>query len=103
MRTPRSVDVDLTARCNLRCAYCYFFGNDAVEYLDLPTGVWLSFFEECGRLGVMDMTLAGGEPFMRKDLKELLNGIVRNCMRFALLSNGGLIDDEIAGFIAGTG
>ena len=32
MRTPRTVDIDLTARCNLRCRYCYFFDNPAVEY-----------------------------------------------------------------------
>lgn len=102
MRTPRSIDVELTARCNLRCTYCYFFANDAVDYHDLPTEEWLRFFEECGRLGVMDLSLAGGEPFMRKDLRELLAGIAANRMRFALLSNGALIDDEIAAFIATT-
>ena len=35
-------------------------------------------------------------------LPELLEGIVRNRMRFSLLSNGALIDDEIAAFIAST-
>jgi SynChlorMet cassette radical SAM/SPASM protein ScmE len=103
MRTPRSVDIELTARCNLRCAYCYFFGNEAVAYRDLPAEEWLRFFEECGRLGVMNLTLAGGEPFMRRDLRRLLEGVVANRMRFSLLSNGGLIDDEIAGFIKKTG
>ncbi|MCI0478622.1 MAG: SynChlorMet cassette radical SAM/SPASM protein ScmE [Anaerolineales bacterium] len=102
MRTPRKVDIDLTAQCNLRCRYCYFFSNPAVEYKDLPTDAWLKFFDELGALGVMEVTLAGGEPFYRKDLRELLDGIVRNRMRFALLSNGGLIDDDIAAFIAQT-
>ncbi len=102
MRSPRTVDIELTARCNLRCTYCYFFENEAVDYHDVPTEEWLRFFEECGRLGVMDLSLAGGEPFMRKDLKELLAGIVANRMRFSLLSNGGLIDDDIAEFIAAT-
>jgi SynChlorMet cassette radical SAM/SPASM protein ScmE len=102
MRMPRSLDIELTALCNLRCTYCYFFGNDAVEYRDLPTEEWLRFFEECGQLGVMNLTLAGGEPFMRRDLTTLLGGIVQNRMRYSLLSNGGLIDDDIAAFIAGT-
>jgi SynChlorMet cassette radical SAM/SPASM protein ScmE len=48
----------------------------------------------------MDVVLAGGEPFVREDLPELLEGIVRNRMRFALLSNGTLITDEIAATIA---
>jgi len=103
MRTPRTLDIDITARCNLRCRYCYFFNNPAVEYRDLPTDEWLKFFNELGTLGVMDVTLAGGEPFIREDLTTLLEGIVRNRMRFTLLSNGALIDDEMAAFIARTG
>jgi len=103
MRTPRKLDIDITSRCNLRCRYCYFFSNSAVEYRDLPTDEWLRFFDELGTLGVMEVTLAGGEPFMREDLPTLLESIVRNRMRFSLLSNGTLIDDKIAAFIAGTG
>ncbi len=102
MRAPRSVDIELTARCNLRCRYCYFFNNPAVEYVDLPTEEWLTFFDELGSLGVMNLTLAGGEPFIREDLPVLLEGIVRNRMRYSLLSNGGLIDDKIAAFLAET-
>lgn len=103
MRTPRNLDIEITARCNLRCRYCYFFNNPAVEYRDLSTEEWLKFFDELGSLGVMNVTLAGGEPFIREDLTTLLEGIVRNRMRFSLLSNGTLIDDEIAAFIARTG
>src|SRR5512140_2210111 len=103
MRTPRSLTVEITARCNLRCRYCYFFNNPAMVYRDLPTDEWLAFFDELGSLGVMGVTLAGGEPFIREDLTELLEGIVRNRMRFSFLSNGGLISDEVAAYIAGTG
>jgi len=103
MRTPRSLDIDITARCNLRCRYCYYFNNPAVDYRDLPTEEWLKFFDELGALGVMNVTLAGGEPFIREDLTTLLEGLVRNRMRFTLLSNGALIDDERAAFIARTG
>jgi SynChlorMet cassette radical SAM/SPASM protein ScmE len=103
IRTPRKLDIDITARCNLRCRYCYFFHNPAVNYRDLPTEEWLKFFDELGALGVMDVTLAGGEPFIREDLTTLLEGIVRNRMRFTLLSNGALIDDKMAAFIARTG
>lgn len=102
MRTPRTVDIEITARCNLRCRYCYFFQNPEVEYRDLPTDAWLAFFDELGSLGVMSLTLAGGEPFLRDDLPALLERIVRNRMRFSLLSNGSLIDDRIAAFLEAT-
>lgn len=103
MRTPRSLVIEITAHCNLRCRYCYFFNNPTVEYRDLPTDEWLTFFAELGSLGVMDVALAGGEPFIREDLPVLLQSLVRNRMRFSLLSNGALIGDEIAAFIARTG
>jgi SynChlorMet cassette radical SAM/SPASM protein ScmE len=103
MRAPRSLDIEITARCNLRCRYCYFFNNPAIEYRDLPTDEWLKFFDELGALGVMKVALAGGEPFIREDLPVLLEGIVRNRMRFSFLSNGVLIGEKIAAFIASTG
>jgi len=103
MRTPRHVDVEITSRCNLRCRYCYYFDNPSVTYQDLKTDEWLKFFDELAQCAVMDVTIQGGEPFIRKDLAILLDRIVRNRMRFAILSNGTLIDDDIATYIADTG
>jgi len=70
---------------------------------DLSKEEWLQFFEELNRCAVMNVTLQGGEPFYRKDLKELVEGIVENRMRFNILSNGTLITDEMANFLAATG
>jgi SynChlorMet cassette radical SAM/SPASM protein ScmE len=67
---------------------------------DLPTKEWLAFFEECGQCGVMDATFEGGEPMIRKDFLELVDGVVDNRMRFSVLTNGTLATDEIARHIA---
>ena len=99
----QSVDVDITARCNLRCLYCYHFDNPDMEYVDLPTSEWLAFFRELGRLGVQSVTLAGGEPFARADLAELVDGIVAAGLRFTILSNGGLLTDEMASHLRASG
>jgi SynChlorMet cassette radical SAM/SPASM protein ScmE len=103
MRTPKKVDIAITNRCNLRCRYCYHFESAGDVDGDLSTGEWSRFFEELNRCAVTEVTLAGGEPFMREDLKEIINGIVKNRMRFAILSNGTLITDEMAAFLASTG
>jgi SynChlorMet cassette radical SAM/SPASM protein ScmE len=102
MRTPRSVDIAITARCNARCLYCYHFDTPNGDAADLPTAEWLAFFEELGSLGVMEVSLAGGEPFLRTDLPELIDGIVSNRMRFRILSNGALLDDSMASFLRST-
>jgi len=103
MRTPKKMDIDITNRCNLRCRYCYHYESAGDAGSDLPAGEWVRFFEELNRCAVMDVTLAGGEPFIREDLKEIIDGIVKNRMRFAILSNGTLIDDDMAAFLASTG
>lgn len=103
MRTPRSVDLDITNRCNLRCRYCYHFSGPGDVDQDLPKAEWLRFFQELNRCAVMNVTLAGGEPFFRDDLKELIAGIVDNRMRFSILSNGILLTDEMAAFLSSTG
>jgi SynChlorMet cassette radical SAM/SPASM protein ScmE len=101
-KTPQLLDLSITARCNLRCRYCYHFTGPGDVSQDLPTADWLRFFEELGRLAVLRVGLEGGEPFMRPDLPELVEGIVRNRMRFHILTNGTLITDEAAKFLAHT-
>ena len=86
MRTPKKIDIDITNRCNLRCRYCYHYESPGDAGSDLPAGMWLRFFEELSRCAVTEVTMAGGEPFIREDLKEIIGGIVRNRMRFAILS-----------------
>ena len=43
----------------------------------------------------MRITLSGGEVFTRKDLWELIDGIVENKMRFSILTNGTLITVKV--------
>jgi len=103
MKTPRSVDLSITNRCNLRCTYCSHFTGAGDVDQDLPKEEWLQFFEELNRCAVMNVTLQGGEPFYRKDLSELVEGVVDNQMRFDILSNGTLVTDDMAAFLAATG
>lgn len=98
---PQSVDISLTGRCNLRCRYC-FYNDEMVALSDLPTGRWLTFFQEMGELAVQRVTLSGGEVFTRPDLFTLIDAIIDNRMRYSLLTNGTLITKEtIAAFAVG--
>ena len=103
MKTPRSVELAITNRCNLRCKYCSHFTGGGDVGQDLPKEEWLQFFKELNSCAVMNVTLQGGEPFCREDLRELIDGIISNLMRFSILSNGTLITDEMAAFLASTG
>ena len=102
MKSPRSVDVEITSACNLHCAYCSHFTGPGDVDADLPLDTWLSFFGELGRCAVMSVTLSGGEPFLRPDLLPLIEGIVANRMRFSILTNGTLINESMAAYLAST-
>ena len=102
MKTPRNVNIDITSRCNLRCAYCSFFSGPGDVNDDLPLDSWLQFIAELGRHRVLNVILSGGEPFCYPDLREIIAAITANHMRFSLLSNGTLIDDAAASFLAST-
>lgn len=102
MKSPKSVDLNITTRCNLRCSYCSHFSSKSDTDNDLATKEWLTFFKELNDNAVLDVCLSGGEPFIREDLKELIDGIIKNRMRFSMLSNGTLINDDILEYIKST-
>ena len=103
MRSPRSLDLEITCQCNASCSYCYYLNNQDVAYKDMPTAAWLDLFDELGRCQVMDVTLLGGEPLLRDDFFTLIEGIVANRMRFSVLSNGSMLTSEVARRIKATG
>jgi MoaA/NifB/PqqE/SkfB family radical SAM enzyme len=61
---------------------------------DLPAEKWLGFFREIGGLGIHKVSLSGGEVFLRKDLFELIDGVIENRMRYSILTNGTLINEK---------
>ena len=103
IRSPRTVDLELTSRCNLSCRYCYYLGNQGVAYQDLPTERWLAFMRELGEAQVMNVCLCGGEALLRDDIFTLIDAVVTNRMRFNLLSNGTTITAAVAQRLKQTG
>jgi len=91
---PTSVEIAITGRCNLRCQYC-FYADEMAALDDLPTEQWQAFFKELGRLAVQRVTLTGGEVFTRPDFFELVDGVIANRMRYSILTNGTLIDENV--------
>jgi len=70
--------------------------------VDLPVEEWANFFRELRDCSVLDVCLAGGEPFLREDLREIISAICRNNLRFSILTNGTLIGKDIAEYLAAT-
>ncbi|HEX2483372.1 MAG TPA: pyrroloquinoline quinone biosynthesis protein PqqE, partial [Methylomirabilota bacterium] len=71
---PYTLIAELTYRCPLRCPYC----SNPVDYArhdaELDTATWLRVFREAEELGVVQVNLTGGEPLVRDDLEQLVEG-----------------------------
>ena len=91
---PREVNLELTHRCNLKCKMCgvWIKGVDR-ELQELTTEEYLDLFEQMKDIGVRLVTLTGGEPFIRKDLFEIVEAAKSQGLICNIFTNGTLIDN----------
>src|SRR5437899_2489218 len=71
---PYTLIAELTYRCPLRCVYCSNPLELERHRRELDTETWLRVFAEAEDLGVVQLSLTGGEPCLREDLLELVEG-----------------------------
>jgi radical SAM protein with 4Fe4S-binding SPASM domain len=94
-----SVAVELTARCNQSCSYCYnaWREDGGKELGELSSEKLQSMLRKLfAEADVEHITLTGGEPFLRNDIFELISLINQQNISASLISNGGLITQEKA-------
>jgi AdoMet-dependent heme synthase len=83
------IDLNITDRCNLNCTYCSVPVtpvNDPSAELTLQQLARL--FDEFEELGVKLVRLAGGEPFVRRDIEDILQLAGHRCFNTIVLTNG---------------
>jgi radical SAM protein with 4Fe4S-binding SPASM domain len=93
----QSLYLHLTERCNLACPHCYLA---CPAPTDLPVSLVLRSIEELAALGGSHLTASGGEPLLHPEIKEILRYAAAR-VQVQLLSNGTLIDQDLASFLAG--
>ncbi|MCK9274814.1 MAG: 12,18-didecarboxysiroheme deacetylase [Syntrophales bacterium] len=87
---------NVTRRCNLKCLHCYSSSQNLHYAGELDTGEATTLLDDLARFGVPVVLFSGGEPFMRKDLPELVRYAVKRGMRAVVSTNGTLITKEQA-------
>jgi radical SAM protein with 4Fe4S-binding SPASM domain len=86
--------------CNHACAHCYQVHGQKGE-LDLPAIDRL--FDELARVGVLFLTLSGGEATLRPDLPEILRAARAHGFAITLMTNGYALSDAVHAAIVATG
>lgn len=70
LRAPIKVSLDLTYRCPLRCRHCRV--GEAGPQRTLTLDEVLRVVEDLASIGVFRIAFSGGEPFLRKDIVEII-------------------------------
>jgi len=105
------VQCHLTERCNLRCTHCYQTGGGTDELsleeirdmLAEITDMLQAWSDAYQMEFATSLNVTGGEPFLRRDLFEILGEMASGGFAVYLLTNGILVDEEKADRLAALG
>jgi len=88
---PFEVTFAVTQECNLKCKHCLARNNDTRQ--DLTIEKIRSIFRELVEAKIFNLSIFGGEPFVRKDIKEILSFAYSLPFQISVNTNGTLIPD----------
>lgn len=85
---------ELTLRCNMQCIHCgSAAGTQRIQ--ELSTTQWLSVCDQLTRLNCKQITLMGGEPFLRNDWYTIAQHVRNQNMNLTMMSNSYVINDRV--------
>lgn len=95
--SPWHMQLQPTAKCNLRCRFCWS-RKYSREEPDLPDKKWIEITKEACEMSVKGLTIVGGgEPLIRRGLvKEMTKEIKNQNIDGTIVTNGTLITSEFA-------
>jgi len=88
-----SLQIELTSRCNERCVHCYIPHENKTK--DIAEDLFYDVLKQCKDMGVVSLTLSGGEPMLHPHFTEFLRKAKEFDFAINILSNLTLLNDEI--------
>lgn len=102
-RIPITGSIEVTARCNLRCAHCYINlpagDRDALES-ELSRQELFNILDQIVDEGCLWLLITGGEPLIRPDFLDIYTYAKQKGMFITLFTNGTTITGRIADHLA---
>lgn len=101
--TPISGTFELTPRCNMNCRMCYIRMSESEmrqRGRELTAGEWIDMGRACADQGMLFLLLTGGEPFLRKDFREIYTELKKLGLMISINTNATLIDEEIVRWLS---
>lgn len=93
-----NIAFNLTKHCNLSCPYCYYDSVPMVKKLpneELGTDEWVHLAGKIAQINPnAHIFVSGGEPLIRRDVIDILEGISKHRLKITLVTNGTLFTQK---------
>lgn len=88
-----SIHIEITSKCNERCIHCYIPHQNKI--LSVDPSLFFNILHQCNDMGVLHLTLSGGEPMLHKCFGEFLRKSREYDFAVSVLTNLTLLNDEL--------
>jgi len=88
-----SLQIELSSRCNERCVHCYIPHENKID--DIDSFLFYNVLDQCKEIGVLGLSLSGGEPMLHKNFCEFLRKAKEYDFTINIMSNLTLLNSEI--------
>lgn len=85
LSAPLEVTIYPTLNCNLDCKFCFLKNKISTE---VNIKKWLEIIAEAKSIGILSVSILGGEPSIYKEIDELLLGIESIGIKATITTNG---------------
>lgn len=89
-KKPLWIGWKVTPKCNLNCIHCWAITKGE----ERNTEDMLKVIDKFHKMQVIHVTLSGGEPFLRKDIFEILKYLKKKRIYIEIFTNGILLNEE---------
>jgi len=94
---PLNGTFEVTPLCNMNCRMCYVRMDREQQESIAPLRTaeeWLELGRTAKERGMTYLLLTGGEPFLRPDFRQIMQGLHRMGFVLSINSNGTMIDEK---------
>ncbi len=90
------VDFQVNNICNAKCEFCKIWENKDYGSKPISAEKWIETAKKLKDFTEIEyVCIAGGEPFLYKDLFKLIKGLNKLDIKTTLVTNGSLVDKDI--------